>query len=92
MDTGLSLPWWEFTPSSLAIPGSVVQSKEQEEREAALVARFLQSGARAETAERFISGTVHMHLLFVQTGDAATKQQLVYRATELHVMISSWYS
>lgn len=54
MDDGLALPWWEYYPSGLAVPGSVVQLDARTDE--STVKAFLQAGSRAETAERFISG------------------------------------
>lgn len=55
MDDGLALPWWDYTPARLALPGSVVNFPEKRGEEAT-VAAFLQAGSRAETAARFIAG------------------------------------
>lgn len=57
MDSGLPLPWWEFTPAELAVPGSVVQ-RDTTAHKKDIVQIFLQAGARKETAERFISGVI----------------------------------
>lgn len=56
MEQGVPLPWWEFSPADLALPGSVVQPETPVDE--ALVAAFLQAGARVETAESFVSGAL----------------------------------
>lgn len=54
MEHGLRLPWWEFQPTDLALPGSVTPPDSKAEE--GLLADFLQAAAHAETAECFISG------------------------------------
>lgn len=63
MDDGLPLSWWDFTPTDLAVPGSFVQPTASTSEEATLVSVFLQAGARAETAERFISGAYSREMI-----------------------------
>lgn len=57
MDDGLALPWWDYTPEGLALPGSVVNIHDVREEEAT-VAAFLLAGSRPETAARFLAGAV----------------------------------
>lgn len=56
MEHGLRLPWWEFRPADLALPGTVVPPDSRQEE--GLLAGFLQAGARAETADCFVSGVL----------------------------------
>lgn len=54
MEDGLKLPWWEFRPTDFTLPGTVEPPDSRAEER--LLAGFLQAGARAETADFFISG------------------------------------
>lgn len=56
MDDGLALPWWSYTTSSLALPGSIMQFPDEREEEEAMLAAFLQAASRADTAAHFIAG------------------------------------
>lgn len=56
MDHALQLPWWEFSPEDLTLPGSVLEPDTVVDE--ASVTAFLQAGSRGEAADRFISGEV----------------------------------
>ncbi|CAM9198214.1 unnamed protein product, partial [Scytosiphon promiscuus] len=75
MEDGLRLPWWEFRPTDFTLPGTVEPPDScVEER---LLAGFLQAGARAETADFFISA----HSLNVAgVLDALSQEELVLSA------------
>ncbi|CAM9545646.1 unnamed protein product, partial [Ectocarpus fasciculatus] len=75
MEHGLRLPWWEFRPADLALPGTVVPPDSRQEE--GLLADFLQAGARAETADCFVSAN---SLNVAGVLDALSQEELVLPA------------
>ncbi|CAM9735702.1 unnamed protein product, partial [Ectocarpus sp. 4 AP-2014] len=75
MEHGLRLPWWEFRPADFTLPGTVARHDSREEE--GLLAGFLQAGARAETAECFVSAN---SLNVAGVLDALSQEELVLPA------------